>query len=277
MAGLQESLLPIFIEEAEEGLALIHKLVQVWDDNAHNVSVEILEEARRAAHTIKGTAGLVKRNHSSAIAKELEEFLDDLKSANQITAAEIETIRGKYDQLADLLQYAHNSEPEPEPSADESELVNSHEGDDGANVAVASDLINAFALPFMMKLHQASSSTDEAVKPVCCRFFHGGRQYYLPIEDVVEISESEKITFLPYGPAYIAGLINLRGDVIPVINLAELEQRSLAFPSNYFLVIARSGTDLMAFVSDRLPNLSLKTAGHRVDVNEFLDQHSVKA
>lgn len=276
MAGLQESLLPIFIEEAAEGLALINKLVQAWDDNAESVSVDLLEDARRAAHTIKGTAGLVKRMRSSGIAKELEEFLDNLKTASKITANEIDSVRDGYAQLVELLEYARNGEPEP-AGGGKGITKSMSEKADAAQVSVTSDLINDFALPFMMKLHQASTSTDEAVKPVCCRFFYAGRQYYLPIEDVMEISEKEQITFLPYGPSYISGLINLRGDVIPVINMAELEQRNATFPNNYFLVISRTGTDLMAFVSDQLPNLSLKTAGHKIDVNKFLEQHSVKA
>ena len=115
------------------------------------------------------------------------------------------------------------------------------------------------------------------VKPVCCRFYLGGRQYYISIEDVVEISMGADMTFLPYGPVYISGLISLRGDVIPVIDLAALEQRSMAFPNPVFLVIARCDSDLMAFVSDMLPNLNIKTAGHKIDVSTFLEQHSVKA
>ena len=115
------------------------------------------------------------------------------------------------------------------------------------------------------------------MKPVCCRFYLGGRQYFVPIEDVAEISESLEITFLPYGPVYVAGLTSLRGDVIPVIDLAALEGRSNAFPSPYFLVVVRCGSDLMAFVSDSLPNLNVKTAGHKIDMSTFLEQHSVKA
>jgi hypothetical protein len=59
--------------------------------------------------------------------------------------------------------------------------------------------------------------------------------------------------------------------------MAELEKRKLQFPNSYFLVVARTDNDLMAFVSDQLPNLSMKTAGHKIDVNKFLEQNSVKA
>jgi len=273
MAGLQDSLLPIFIEETEEGLTLIHNLILAEDDI--DLSAEVLEEARRAAHTIKGTAGLVKRMRSSAIAKVLEEFLDGFNSANgALSKDDTEKVRIWHRELVDLLQYARDGQPEPDEVDDTAE-----QSDTGQFVESNSndDLINDFALPFMMKLHQTNEALDETVKPVCCRFYLGGRQYYILIEDVVEISESLEITFLPYGPAYVAGLISLRGDVIPVIDLAALEGRNNTFPNPYFLVVVRCDSDLMAFVSDSLPNLNIKTAGHKIDMSTFLEQHSVKA
>ncbi len=276
MAGLQDSLLPIFIEETEAGLALIHNLVDVWEESG-SVHATVLEEARRAAHTIKGTAGLVKRARSSEVAKELEEFLDSFSANHQFSNEEIDTVCRSHEQLVDLLQYACDGNPEPVSGVAATNLNDVDNADDVEQITLTQDLINDFALPFMMKLHQGSDGIDTTIKPTCCRFFLGGRQYYLAIEDVVEISESIEITFLPYGPAYLSGLINLRGDVVPVIDLSALEKRKIAFPSSYFLVIAISGNDMMAFVSDQLPNLNIKTAGHHIDVNKFLEQHSVKA
>lgn len=272
MAGLQDSLLPIFIEETEEGLSLIQNLILAENDVV--ISAEVLEEARRAAHTIKGTAGLVKRMRSSAVAKVLEEFLDGFNVAGDtLTAEDTEKVRQWHAQLVGFLQYARDGQPEPDLQ-DSSSRVDSSSSVDGS---YGDDLINDFALPFMMKLHQTNEDLDETVKPVCCRFYLGGRQYYILIKDVAEISESQEITFLPYGPAYISGLISLRGDVIPVIDLAALEGRKNAFPNPYFLVVVRCGSDLMAFVSDSLPNLNIKTAGHKIDMSTFLEQHSVKA
>lgn len=272
MSGLQDSLLPIFIEETEEGLSLIQNLILA--ENADHISAEVLEEARRAAHTIKGTAGLVKRMRSSATAKVLEEFLDNLNVAGcTLSQDDTEKVRQWHLELVEFLQYARDGKPEPliqEISTKENSSANLDD-------TKGNDLINDFALPFMMKLHQTNEALDETVKPVCCRFYLGGRQYFILIEDVVEISESQEITFLPYGPSFISGLISLRGDVIPVIDLSALEGRDNAFPNPYFLVVVRCGTDLMAFVSDSLPSLNIKTAGHKIDVSTFLEQHSVKA
>lgn len=47
----------------------------------------------------------------------------------------------------------------------------------------------------------------------------GNALYGIPIEKVSEINKIEEITVLPKAPAYIEGVINLRGNVVPVIDL----------------------------------------------------------
>lgn len=50
--------------------------------------------------------------------------------------------------------------------------------------------------------------------------FKIGKEYYgLPIENVLSIEKPSKTTRIPNAPDYVIGLINLRGDVIPVIDL----------------------------------------------------------
>lgn len=272
MSDYQDSLLPIFIEETEEGLALIHKLLGAWENNA--IDGDVLEEARRAAHTIKGTAGLVKRNRSSETAKSLENFLDHFNDSGlSLGESDVQQVRQWYEKLKDLLDCAKRGAPEP----DEQELGEFNDASESLIEDQGSDLINDFALPFMMKLHQATEDDQETVKPVCSRFYLGGRQYYIPIEHVLEISESLAITYLPYGPNYIIGLINQRGNVIPVVDLAALEGRNVVLPKNFFLVIAGIENDQVAFLSDTLPNLNTKTAGHEIDVVAFINEHRVKA
>ena len=46
------------------------------------------------------------------------------------------------------------------------------------------------------------------------------QEYYgLPIEKVISIEKIGEITRIPNAPDYIKGVINLRGEVIPVVNL----------------------------------------------------------
>jgi purine-binding chemotaxis protein CheW len=50
-------------------------------------------------------------------------------------------------------------------------------------------------------------------------FMLGHSLYAIPIEKVSEINKIEEITILPKAPKFIEGVINLRGNVVPVIDL----------------------------------------------------------
>lgn len=59
--------------------------------------------------------------------------------------------------------------------------------------------------------------------------FKLGEEYYgLPVNNVLFIERIGRITRIPNSPKYILGLINLRGDVIPVVDLS----MKLGFKSN---------------------------------------------
>jgi purine-binding chemotaxis protein CheW len=47
----------------------------------------------------------------------------------------------------------------------------------------------------------------------------GGREHAVPVEDVIEVVRMVAVTPLPEAPPWIAGVINMRGHVIPVIDL----------------------------------------------------------
>lgn len=46
----------------------------------------------------------------------------------------------------------------------------------------------------------------------------GGEEYAVPIDCVYEIIMPQKATRIPKSPSYVAGVINLRGNILPVIN-----------------------------------------------------------
>ena len=50
-------------------------------------------------------------------------------------------------------------------------------------------------------------------------FISDGRMYAFKITDVTDIIEIPEITFIPCTPDYMPGVINLRGKVVPVIDL----------------------------------------------------------
>ncbi len=52
--------------------------------------------------------------------------------------------------------------------------------------------------------------------------FYFGRHFFgLPIDEVIEINKALDITPVPLAPGYVSGVINLRGQILTAINLAE--------------------------------------------------------
>lgn len=84
----------------------------------------------------------------------------------------------------------------------------------------------------------------------------GGRRYALPAGDVQELLRAVSIIPLPRAPAIIEGIINLRGRIVPVLDVRtrfRLPPRPLE-PSDHFIV-ARAGGRVVALRVDRAVDL----------------------
>jgi purine-binding chemotaxis protein CheW len=71
-----------------------------------------------------------------------------------------------------------------------------------------------------------------------------GQKYAMDILKVQEINNLKEITPVPNAPAYVEGAINLRGKVIPVLNLRKkfhMEQKDLS-ESNKIIIVDIRGT-----------------------------------
>lgn len=65
--------------------------------------------------------------------------------------------------------------------------------------------------------------------------------YGIPIENVLSIEKTGETTRIPNAPNYVKGVINLRGEVIPVVNLRSklgMELEDLSKNSRIIVVIA---------------------------------------
>jgi len=72
-----------------------------------------------------------------------------------------------------------------------------------------------------------------------------GVSYGVDVHQVREVKNFEGVTPVPYAPAYIKGVTNLRGEVVPVIDLRKR-----------FGIVERKGNDetgIMAIVQDKHP------------------------
>jgi chemotaxis signal transduction protein len=113
--------------------------------------------------------------------------------------------------------------------------------------------------------HQSSvfstdfESQSEAVTTQHVVFYLGSTRYALPIEAVIEVSTVPRITTLPGIPHYVRGVANLRGEILPVLDMRGL----LGLPrfSNTvlerMLVVRFAEQDAVAgFVVDRIRGLA---------------------
>lgn len=77
-------------------------------------------------------------------------------------------------------------------------------------------------------------------------FMLGGEVFALPILDITEIMEYRTLTVVPMMPAFIRGVINLRGRVVPVVDMAARFNRGvteIARRTSIIIVEVRDGHD----------------------------------
>lgn len=120
--------------------------------------------------------------------------------------------------------------------------------------------------------------TDERPRRnyICCAFEFCARSYYLPIRYMVEIAEQPPLLPLPLAPAVVKGLINLRGQVMPVIDLSVLHPGQMASDQVQRLVIAELKGEKLAFLAEGVPYLSEEHVGEEIDLPEFVSHHRIR-
>ncbi len=67
--------------------------------------------------------------------------------------------------------------------------------------------------------------TERPPESQYCVFRSGRERFCLPVLDVEEVVEWPLITRLPLSPAYVLGIFNLRGAIVPLIDIALTEGR----------------------------------------------------
>jgi purine-binding chemotaxis protein CheW len=74
-------------------------------------------------------------------------------------------------------------------------------------------------------LEALGTLAEPAPESQFCVFRSGRERFCLPVLDVEEVVEWPTLTTLPLGPAYLVGIFNLRGAIVPLIDIAMTEGR----------------------------------------------------
>jgi chemotaxis protein histidine kinase CheA len=307
MADISSNLLPIFIAEAEEKLGILEQCFATMKAG-EPCTKEALENAFRAAHSIKGTAALIKLPATSSVAKRLEDTLEEyLENGVMASPAEAKALRFAFDQLVQLVKKVAAGEKEPAniPAVVEC-MLNSALQEEGQaeppeklrpgeeNAIEGSREKPQSPEPQRQPARLAAGTerqlgaggknaadeqAPEEVKPEisCCHFRVARRDFHLPIGNMVEIADIPEITYLPMAPPYIRGLANLRGEVMPIVDLGILHDTPSAFNREWHLIVAMARGERLAFLAEGIPNLSPEAHGEMLDVVEFIRHYGVKS
>jgi purine-binding chemotaxis protein CheW len=74
-----------------------------------------------------------------------------------------------------------------------------------------------------------------------CVFRSGRERFCLPVLDVEEVLEWPIVTNLPLAPAYVLGVFNLRGSIVPLIDIAITEGRRPGLLPKHVVVASLRG------------------------------------
>ena len=86
------------------------------------------------------------------------------------------------------------------------------------------------------------SATTSANERRLLSFEVGGARYALPISGVIEVAEFGSLACIPTLPVKIGGVINHRGDALPVVrhgSLLDVERESSSDPTHVLVVTDR--------------------------------------
>ncbi len=109
-------------------------------------------------------------------------------------------------------------------------------------------------------------------------FWLGGFLFALPVKEVVEINRSLDITPVPQAPPFVAGIINLRGQILTAIDLAQRIGLHHEKEAYHNVIIGRDEEPLSLLVEQVGDVLEIPTSKieNPPDVIEGLDIQFVK-
>ena len=94
-------------------------------------------------------------------------------------------------------------------------------------------------------------SEDRGMADKFMTFAVGNEDYGLEIEHISEIIMVQTITVVPEVPAYIKGIINLRGKILPVMDVRiRFNKEPMEYNDRTCIIVAISGHSLIGLIVD---------------------------
>lgn len=88
-------------------------------------------------------------------------------------------------------------------------------------------------------------------------FFIDNQLFALRSSQVVEIIRMQPITFMPNLPSFVKGVINLRGKIVPLIDLRlKLGKEAIEYDDNTSIVVVDTGDMCVGFIVDSVNDVT---------------------
>jgi purine-binding chemotaxis protein CheW len=93
----------------------------------------------------------------------------------------------------------------------------------------------------MAQLPDSVSEADLLPERQYCVFRAGRERFCLSVLEVEEVVEWPQPTRMPLAPSFLMGIFNLRGSIVPVVDIAFTEGRRPDLPPRHVVVAALAG------------------------------------
>lgn len=211
---------------------LFQRLLQTVciDSRARNLPT-LLEEARAPVASLVEQIRLKVSECQKLLAAEVQE--DQRILVIELGAMPIGILVDRMNQVVRLPEHCIETPPPLLNSEKASSLQGIVKLNDGKRLIMLLDQDAMLNSPDLQDLYSASCASKEAEERTCAvedllcnndflqlvTFRLGDEEYGISIDEVQEINRFEHITSVPRSPAFVEGVMNLRGNVIPAIDL----------------------------------------------------------
>lgn len=104
---------------------------------------------------------------------------------------------------------------------------------------------------------KANSSVENVPSEKYLTFFIDEQLFAIKSSQVVEIIRIQPITFMPKLPAFVKGVINLRGKIVPLIDLRiKLNKPPMEYDDHTSIIVAETGEFSVGFIVDRVNDVA---------------------
>ncbi|HHV31949.1 MAG TPA: purine-binding chemotaxis protein CheW [Clostridiales bacterium] len=105
-------------------------------------------------------------------------------------------------------------------------------------------------------LEEEETDTNE-MKGKFLTFWTDNQLFGIPIADVVQIIGIQEITPIPDSPAYAKGVINLRGNIIPVIDVRlRFSKEETSYNERTCIIVTQIDDNLIGFIVDSVDEVT---------------------